>query len=102
MKINGRKKKIGFALLFRPQQNLIELANVLQSVLQLVIVRQPSFRPHLLVGPEADLLVAATRVVDRKNPRRMAATAGAGSAAFLMTDGALKQRTTQNLSGRAD
>ena len=101
MKIRERKKN-GPRLLLRPQQNVIEFANALQFVLQLVIVRQPSFRPHLLVGPEADLLVAATGVVDRKNPRRMAATLGAGSATLLMPDGALQQGTTHNLRGRAN
>ena|ERR1700691_2719111 len=101
MKINNRKKKAR-VLLLRPQQNVIEFANALQSVLQLVIVRQPPFNPYLLVGPKADLLVAATGVVDRKNPRRMTAALGAGSATFLMPDRALEQGTTQNLGGRAN
>src|SRR5882724_1150641 len=102
MKIYEPKEKGRPASLFRPQQNVVEFANALQFVLQLVIVRQPPFRPHLLVGPEADLLVAATGVVDGKNPRRMAATLGAGSATLLMPDGAFQQGTTQNLRGRAD
>ena len=101
MKIDNRKKKARF-LLLRPQQNVIEFANALQSVLQLVIVRQPPFNPYLLVGPKADLLVAATGVVDGKNPRRMTTTLGAGSATLLMPDGALEQGTAQNLGGRAD
>jgi hypothetical protein len=55
-----------------------------------------------LVGPEADLLVAATGVVDGKNPRRMAATLGTGSATLLMPDSAFQQGTTQNFIGHAD
>src|SRR5580692_10085148 len=97
-----KAKKNGPRLLLRPQQSVIEFANALQFVLQLVIVRQPPFHPNLLIGPETDLLVAATGVVDGKNPRRMATTLGAGSATLLMPNGALQQGTTQNLRGHAD
>jgi hypothetical protein len=70
--------------------------------LQFVIVGQPPLRSHLLIGPEADLLVAATGVVDGKNPRRMTTTLGTGSATLLMPDRALEQGTAQNPGGHAD
>src|ERR1700679_1917804 len=79
---------------------MIHFANPFQLVLYLVIVGQPTLHPLPLLGPNADLLVPPSRIINGKNPRWMPLAAGTGLTALLMPDRALQQRPAQNLSRR--
>jgi len=94
MKHYERKKK---NLIVRSQQLLVQLANLLQLILQFLIVFYPALYLLPLIGMQADLLVLSSRVADRKHRHRMPFATRALGASLAVADGAIQQRTTHNL-----
>ncbi len=87
------------ALLFGPNQNVVEFADLLEFGLQQLVVLQPLFDLSSHLWPDAVLLGDAARVADRQYPSRVPAARCALGTACLVLDGALDQGTAQNLVG---
>jgi hypothetical protein len=77
----------------------VQLADLLQSGLQLAVVGQTT--PHIgdLLLREADLTNDAAGIADGEDGDRMAFAAGACGAAGAMADDALEQGATEDLAG---
>src|ERR1700690_2529104 len=86
-------------MLLRTQQLLVQLADTLQSGLELVVVVQPFFSQQFLFGRKADLFGAAAGIADGQDPDQMARTLRAHGAAAAMADAAVKQGTAEDLRG---
>ena len=88
-------------MFLRAQQLLVQLADALQGVLELVVVVQPLFGQQFLFGRKADLFGAAARITDGQDPDQVAGTLRADGAAGAVADAAVKQGTAEDLgSGR--
>ena len=78
---------------------MVELADLLKRLAQLVVIAQPAAHLVNLSRAEAELPVTAAGVADGQNPQRMPSTIGADRAAAGMTHGPLDQRAAQDLAG---
>src|SRR6516165_10683396 len=83
----------------RPQQRMVELADRLQRLPQLVVIAQPAAHFVDLLAAQAELAGAAAGIADAQNPQRVPAAAGADRAAAGMAHGPLEQRAAQDLPG---
>jgi hypothetical protein len=83
---------------FRTQQFMIELANGLDRLLQLLIIAQPAAHLCNTLAPHTELTRTSSRVGHRQNKQVMPFAAGAFRAAFGVSDRALQQRATQQLA----
>src|SRR6185369_12774727 len=81
----------------RPQEPLIELADVLQGRLELLIVRQPRADQGHLLGPQAELAGAAPGVAHGQDPHRVAVARRALRAPAAMANDAFQQGAAHNL-----
>ncbi len=81
---------------------MVQFADRFQLILHVMIVRQPTLDLPLLLGPDADLLVTASGVIDREHPHRMSFPASAGLTALLMPNRAIQQGTTHDLARLPD
>jgi len=81
---------------------MVEFADTFQLLPEFVVVSQPPLDTLFLLGPDADLLVPASGVIDGENQGRVSAAPGAGLATLLMPNRAFEQRAAQNLAGRID
>jgi hypothetical protein len=97
MKHNQYKKKDPSGL--RPQQHLIELADFLHPLLELLIILQPPLYLRSLLGPETDLLILSTWITDREHQYRVPFAALTFGATVLMSDGALQKGPPKNFGG---
>ena len=78
---------------------MIQLADSLDGVLQLLVVAQPLAHLGNLVAMDAELLGAAAGIADGENCLRMSFTTGALGAATGMTRGAFDEGTAQDFAG---
>jgi hypothetical protein len=78
---------------------MIEFADLLEGLPQLVIIAQPAAHLVYLSATEAELPVTAARVADGENPKRVPSTIGADRAAAGMAHRPLDQRAPQFPSG---
>src|SRR5512145_1525206 len=83
----------------RTQQLMIELADVLDRLLELLIIVQPAADLGNPFATHAELLGPPAGVADRHKKNPVPFTAGAFRAVFGMPDGALQQRATQQFAG---
>src|SRR6266404_4829175 len=81
----------------RPQQRVVELADLLERFLELVVIAEPAAHLVNLFAAQAELASTATGVADGQNPQRVPAAAGADRAAAGVAHGPLEQRAAQNL-----
>ena len=89
-------------MLLRAQQLLVQLADALQGVLELVVVVQPLFRQRFLFGGKADLFGATAGIADGQDPDQMAGALGAHVAAAAVADATVQQGTAEDLRGRGE
>src|ERR1700686_4268535 len=84
---------------FRTQQIMIELANRLDRLLQLLIIAQPA--PHLgnPLTAHTELTRTSSRIGHRQNKHLMPFAARAFRAVFGVSDSAIQQRSPQQLAG---
>src|SRR5208283_5388326 len=86
--------------LIRTQQFVIELANRLDGLLELLIVRQPATHHLNHLAAQAELPRAPARIAHRQHRQGVTLAAGAfGAAASVVADGPLQQRSAQDLTG---
>ena len=78
---------------------MIELADRLKGLPQLVVIAQPVAHLVNLSTTQAELPVTGAGVADGENPQRVPATIGADCAATGMTHRPLDQRAAQDLAG---
>src|SRR5919109_3230045 len=88
----GPDRRIG------PQQHVVQLADGLDSFLQLLVIAQPVPYLRNQFGTNAELASAAAGIADGQNGLRMSLTAGAFRAATGMTGSALDEGTAQDLA----
>src|ERR1035441_1634981 len=95
-RLRGRLRALIMALAgalrgFRAQGALVQLANGLQCLLQLVVVFEPPPDLEQLVSLQADLTVLAAGIVDTEDPLGMTDAAGTLGAAAGMEGSAMKE-----------
>src|SRR5258708_11218603 len=78
---------------------MIEFANGLDRLLQLLIVAQPAANLGDALATHAELPRASTSIGDRQNKHPVPFATRAFRAVFGMSDGALQQRATQQFAG---
>ena len=78
---------------------MIQLADGLDSALQLLVVAQPLAHLWDLFAMQAELPGAAAGIADGENCLRMAFTSGALGAAAGMTRGSFDEGTAQDFAG---
>src|SRR6185369_4561666 len=83
---------------FRPQQLMIELANRLDRLLELLVVGQPATHLGNALAPHAQLPHASAPVAHGENMHLVAFAARAFRAAALVPNRALQQRAAQKLA----
>src|SRR5262245_5274848 len=81
------------------QQVVIELADRLDRLLQFLVVVQPAAHLGNALAAHTELAHAAAPIAHREDIYLVSFAARAFGAAALMTNGALKQRATQELAG---
>src|SRR6516164_1299195 len=82
-----------------PQQLMIELADVLDRLLQLLIIVEPATNLGHPLASHAELLRAPASIGHRQHEDLVPLTTGAFRAASGMSDSALQQRPAQQLAG---
>ena len=82
----------------RTQQLMIELADVLDCLLQLLIIVEPAPNLGDPLAPHAELPRAPASVSHRQNEYLMSLTTRTFGTALAMSDSALQQRTAQQLT----
>ena len=97
-----KSKKKELLRRLRTKQRVVQFADPFQFVLHVVIILQPTLDLFFLFGPDADLFVSASRIVDRKDQGRMPFAAGACLTTLLMPNRALQEGTAHDLEGLAD
>src|SRR6516165_1252775 len=89
--------------LFRTQQLVVELANNLDRLLQLLIVAQPAAHLGHPFAAQAELARASTRVAHSENRERVTFAARAFRASGgMVADRPLEQRAGQDLAGHGE
>src|SRR5271154_1523728 len=89
--------------LFRTQQLVVELANNLDRLLQLLIAAQPAAHLGHPFAAQAELARGSTRVAHGENRQRMPFAARAFRAALgMIADRPLQQRAAQDLAGHRE
>src|SRR5205823_9446016 len=83
----------------RAQQLVIELADHLDRVFQLLVIVQPTAHLGNALAPHAELAHAPARIAHRQDMHLVPFAARAFRAAALVTNGALQQRAAQQLAG---
>src|SRR6185369_14634787 len=86
-----KSKKKELLRRLRTKQRVVQFADLFQFVLHVVIILQPTLDLFFLFGPDADLFVSASRIVDRKDQGRMPFAAGACLTTLLMPNRALQE-----------
>src|SRR5262249_7706819 len=84
---------------FRAQQLVIELADRLNPLLQLLIIVQPATHLSNALAAHAELAHPSAPIAHREDIHLVSFAASAFGAAALVTNGALKQRAAQELAG---
>src|SRR3977135_2787490 len=84
---------------FRTQQIMIELANGLDRLLQLLIIAQPAAHLGNPLAAHTELTRTSSCVGHGQNKHVMPFAARAFRAVFGMSDGALQQRAAEELAG---
>src|SRR6516165_9853851 len=89
--------------LFRTQQFVVELANNLDRLLQLLIVAQPAAHLGHPFGAQAELARASTGVAHSENRERVTFAARAfRTSGGMVADRPLEQRAAQDLAGHGE
>src|SRR5215470_15978739 len=83
----------------RAQQVVIELADRLDPLLQLLIVVQPAANLINAFAPDAELLRTSPGITHRQHEHPMAFTARAFGAPCAVPHGALQKRAAQKIAG---
>jgi hypothetical protein len=81
---------------------VIDFTNLFQFGLQFVVVVEPLLNLVFLIWPDTVLLGDAAGIADSQNQNGMAFAASALGTTTFMTNGALKQRTANDLSERGE
>src|SRR4029077_724096 len=81
----------------RPEQRVVELADVLERFLELVVIAEPPAHVINLFAAQAELASTAASIADGQNPQRVPAAASADRAAAGVAHGPLEQRAAQHL-----
>src|ERR1700694_3145876 len=84
---------------FRTQQIMIELANGLDRLLQLLIIAQPAAHLGNPLAAHTELTRTSSWVGDRQNKHVMPFAACTLRASLGVSDGALQQRAAQQVAG---
>src|SRR5207247_3243865 len=84
---------------FRSQQVVIELANRLDRLLELLVIGQPAANLSNALATHAQLPRASTRIRNRQNKNLVPFAARALQTTALMSNNALQQRAAQQLAG---
>ena len=87
-------------LLFRPQKNVVGLANGFQLGFEELVVLEPLLDLGLQFGTDGELPGDATRIPHGQHADGMTATGGAFRTALLVADRALEQGTSEDLRER--
>ena len=90
----GRPKKV---LFLRAQKGVIGFADGLETGLKILIVPEPLLNLGDHFGPNTELLGDATGITDGEHPDRVSITAFTFGATLLVANGAMEQRTAQDL-----
>jgi hypothetical protein len=78
---------------------LVEFANALQTLLDVAIVLERLTNLRNLIGPQADLAILSAGITHGEDPERMALAAGALGTTRGVMDGALEQRSAEDVRG---
>ena len=92
----------GARLVIGTQGELIEFANGLQSLLDLMEVPELAADLRQLVAVQADLTVLAARIVDVQNPLGVAESAGTFGTAFGVEGFAVKEGAAEDVAEVGD
>jgi len=91
---------LGGGLLFSTQKVVIELADLLQRLLEVLVVRQPAAHLRHEFRAQGELARAAAGIGDGENIERVAFTAGAlGAIGSMGPNGAIEERAAQDFAG---